>query len=315
MNKSKMLTDGALLTAIFVVIQIIALFIPIIALVSVFLLPIPFILFSYRYSWKPTLIMFAAVLILTALFATAASIPVTLIAAFGGMMIGTAIHSKSSAYETWARGTVGFVVGLLLSLLIMEVAFDINFAETFEKKINESIELSKGVMGQFGGEITEQAEAQFQFIEDQLAVMKDLLPIMLVILGLFLALVSEWIGFKVINRMEGKQLKFPPFRSLRFPVAIVWIYFFAIIATLFQPEPGSIVYLVAQNVLILAGFFMIIQGFSFIFFYTHHKNLTKAVPVIFIILILFFSVILLPFVRILGIIDIGFGLRNWVAKK
>ncbi|WP_284140645.1 YybS family protein [Virgibacillus sp. LDC-1] len=313
MNQSKKITDGALLTAIFVVLMLLWWYFSFFSVITVFLLPIPFIIFSYRYDWKPSLLMFVAAAVITMLFATVISIPITLLAAAGGIMIGTAMHHRASPYEAWARGTVGFVIGMLFSFLFSQIVFQINFTAEFDNMIQQSMQMSRDMMQQLG--VEDQIEGQIELLEQQFLMVKNLIPVMFVVMSMLFALVSQWLSYKLINRIEKKTYQFPPFRMLRFPVAIVWIYFVAMIVSFFQPDPNGILFLGVQNVLMLAGFFMVIQGLSFVFFYAHEKKLTKAIPILLIVFIVIIPFILLPLVRILGIIDIGFRLRERVSKK
>ncbi|MFZ3577694.1 YybS family protein [Virgibacillus sp. DJP39] len=311
MDKSKSLTNGALLTAIYIVLLLIASFVPIISLVAVFLLPIPFIVFSYRFGWKQSITMFIASVILSSLFATIFSIPVTILMGLGGIMLGSAMRKKLSPYETMARGTLGFIVGLLCLFSISQFAFDVNLVEEIDQMTEQSLQMSKSFMEQLGlgGQ-----EDQFELLQQQANMLMDLIPVGVVSLAIILAFISQWFGYKIINRLDKKQLSFPPFRELRMPVSLVWVYFFALILTLIGFDPSSIFYHAVNNALVLAGLLMTVQGFSFIFFYAFQKNKSKALPVICVIVTLLFPFLLLYLVRILGIIDIGFRLRDRITK-
>ncbi|WP_404450716.1 YybS family protein [Virgibacillus necropolis] len=312
MNRSKILTDGALLTAIYIILLLMSVFVPLIEIIAIFLLPIPFIIFAYRYDWKPSLIMFAASILLSSLFATVFSIPITILMGLGGIMIGGAMHKKLTPYETWARGMFGFIIGLLFTFLISQLVFNVNWVSEINTMIDESVQMSKFLMEQVG--LSGQSGEQLEIMKQQANMLKDLIPVGVASVAILLAFVSQWIGYKVINRLEKKKFAFPPFRDLRFPVSLVWIYFFAVILTMFEYDPSSAFYHAINNVLVLAGLLMTLQGFSFIFFYAHQKNKSKAFPIICVIVTLLFSFILLYLVRILGIIDIGFRLRDRISK-
>lgn len=311
MNRSKVLTDGALLTAIYVVLLLISVFIPLISIVAMFALPVPFVVFAYRYGWKPALIMFIAAILFSLLFATILSIPTTVLMGLGGIMIGGAMHKQLTVYETWLRGALGFVVGLLFIFVISQFLFNINLIEELNSMIDESMQMSKNLMELIGLEVQED---QVALLEQQVNMVKDLIPVAVAFVAILLAFISQWISYKVINRLEKKKFFFPPFKDLRFPVSLVWVYFFALIFMLFDLDPTSAFYHALNNVLVLAGLLMTIQGFSFIFFYASHNNWSKAIPVIIVVVSLLFSFLLLYLVRILGIIDIGFRLRDRISK-
>ncbi|WP_163969294.1 YybS family protein [Oceanobacillus halotolerans] len=313
MNASKKLTDGALLTGIYIVLLLISTFVPVISIFSIFLLPIPFIIYASKYDWKPSFLMLTVATILSLIFATIFSLPMTILAGLGGIMIGIAIHHNISPYETWARGTVGFIAGLLFVFLFSQVIFQVNWMEELDQTIQESMEMSRSTLEQFG--LGEQTEEQFEIIEEQMMFIKDLVPFAIAVIAIILALVSQWFSYKILNRIENRQLAFPPFRQLRMPISLIWIYFFALILSFFSLEPSSTLYLGVTNVLMLAGMFMTIQGFSFIFFYAHHKKISKALPIGIVVATVLLPFVLLYLVRLVGIIDIGFGLRDRIAKQ
>src|SRR5699024_7742276 len=106
MNKSKQLTEDALLTAVYIVMLLIVFFIPVIQLVVIFVFLVPFAIYVAHHGWKPSIVMAFVALLLTAMFATIVSLPMTLLSAIGGIVIGNGMHRKKNAYDTWARGTV-----------------------------------------------------------------------------------------------------------------------------------------------------------------------------------------------------------------
>ncbi|QGS69831.1 DUF2232 domain-containing protein [Oceanobacillus sp. 143] len=70
------------------VIMLLSIFIPIFSI----LLPIPFILYSAKYDWKPTLLMFVVAILLAVIFTTILSLPTVVLMGLGGIMIGNAIY-------------------------------------------------------------------------------------------------------------------------------------------------------------------------------------------------------------------------------
>ena len=313
MNQSKQITDGALLIGVFIVLLLIAMFVPAAILVAIFLLPVPFVLYASRYDWKPSLLMFAVAILFTLLFATYLSLPITILVGIAGIMIGSAIHHGLSPYETWGRGAIGFIAGLVLVFLFMQFILQVNLINVLNEMFDESMEMSQDIIGQFG--LANQAEDQLALIQEQMSMVMDLIPVGLAFVAIALAFITQWVSYKVMNRLENKQLKFPPFRSLRFPAAIIWVYFVALLFTFVDLDPNGVFYLAVVNIMSLAGLIMTIQGLSFIFFYTNHKKWPKAIPVISVILTLLLPFLFLYFVRILGIIDIGFGLRDRIAQS
>lgn len=317
MKDSNVIKDGALLVIVYIVLLVLSLFIPVLIMPGVLIMPIPFIMFSSKYDWKQSLGMLLAALILSMFLIIEVSLPLTMLVGLGGIMIGTAMYQNLSAYETWARGSLGFVAGLLFIFIFMQFAMQINIATELNLLLQESLQTSKDVLEQFG--LGGQAEEQVEIMEEQILLLTHLIPAGIAIVAIALSFLSQWIGYKVINRFNDQKYSFPPIRKLRFPTLLIWIYFFALIFTFVDLEPNSILYLVVHNVLTLIGVLIAIQGLSFVFFYAHHKKWRKTLPIITLILTLLLPFLLLNLIRIVGIIDIGFGLRdrliNADAKK
>lgn len=212
-----------------------------------------------------------------------------------------------------ARGTLGFIIGLLFIFAFSQVVFSVNLVNELKVIITDSMDMSASIMEQFGA--SGQTEQMEELLLQQVNMLIELLPVGLALTAIVLAFLSQWISYKFINRLEKKQLRFPPFRNLRFPTSILWIYFFALFISFFDLNPAGIYYTAVHNLLALTGLLMALQGFSFIFLYTYHKKITKAVPIFIVVITLLFPTFLLYFVRILGIIDIGFRLRERLTSK
>src|SRR5690625_2617710 len=158
MNQSRKITDGALLTAVYVVLLLLVIFIPFFISFGVFILSIPFIIYAAKYNWKPSLIMFSVAILLSFVFATIVSLPLTLLAGIGGIAIGSTMSMNLSAYEVWARGTLGFIVGFVLVVLILQFVLNINIYAEMDIIIEESINMMKTIIDQFdfGAEVENQ---------------------------------------------------------------------------------------------------------------------------------------------------------------
>lgn len=313
MNQSKKLTDGALLTVIFIILLSVAIFVPGALLILIFVLPLPFIIYAYRYDWQPSLIMFGAAILFALFFVSIISLPLTVLAGLGGIMTGAAAHRKLSAYETLGRGTLGFITGLLFIYLFVVAFLGVNIANEIDTMMEESLEMSQGIMAEFGfPELTEQ---DLEPITTQLSMIKDLIPVGIAMFSIIIAFLSQWLSYKFLNRVEKTQLYFPAFRDLRLPVAIIWIYFITLIVMLMDLDPNSSIFLVANNVHSLVGIFIVIQGISFMFFMTHQKKWSNALPIVGVIMTLVLPFLFINLVRILGIIDIGFGIRDRYLKE
>lgn len=309
MMGSKQITDGALMTGVYLIMLLINVFVPFVGILVFFALPVPFIIYSYRHGFKPGVFMVLTAIILSLLVATIYSLPITLMAGVGGLFIGLSLNKERSAYETLAVGTVGFLLGLVSVFLVTQMLFGVNWIDEINTMLDESFAMTEGMMDSFIGE-NEATEEQMQALQEQVQQFPDIIPSLFAIMALGLAFISQLLSYKILNRMEQKKLKFAKFRDFKLPTSILWYYFFGMIFTWINTDTESMVYLAAINIFIVTGLLIALQGFAFIFYYTHVKKLSKAIPVVTIILTILLPTVLLYLVRILGIIDLGFSLRN-----
>lgn len=311
MKEANKITEGALLTAVYIVLLLVVVFVPFMFFIGLLILPVPFIVYAERYGARPTIIMFFVTVALTLLFATFVLLPITLLAGLGGTVIGTALHRGRKPYETWARGTIGYIVAMIIITALLQFALNINIYDQSVQMVEESLDMTKSMMATFNLNVEQMDE--FALIEEQMRSFPDLLPASIAISSIFLALASMWFSFKAINAVRQKNLSFPPFRDFSLPKGIIWLYLVALFATLFIKDTEDTIYIAALNASMLIMTLLIIQGFSFLFFYGNHKEWPRYLPVLILVLSLLIPFISMLIIRFVGIIDILFDLKGKVA--
>jgi uncharacterized protein YybS (DUF2232 family) len=146
-------------------------------------------------------------------------------------------------------------------------------------------------------------------LEEAFELMPLLMPTVIVFVGLLLAFITQYISAKILTRLRFQVEKWPPFRNIQLPKSLIWYYLLSMVAMLFPLDKDSVTFLAVFNLFHILQILMIFQGLSFIFFYCYQKNLSKGIPII-ISVLCFLLPFVLFFVRIIGIIDLGFNLRN-----
>src|SRR5699024_9245474 len=107
-----------------------------------------------------------------------------------------------------------------------------------------------------------------------------------------------------------QQFRFPPFHQLKFPILVFWIYFIAFFMVLIDMDQDGMLFIAVQNIHMLAGILLIIQGFSIRYYYRHHKHHSTTLTIMSIILAVIVAPLVLPLIRIIGIIDMASSLRK-----
>lgn len=306
----KKMKEGAVLGIIYLILMTLTLLIPSIEMITLFILPIPFVVFASRYGVKSSIIFGFVVVMSTVLLTLTIfmiSLPLTLLSILGGTMIGIGINAKLHPYETWMRGTLGVTAGLILLLLLIEVVADISIADQLKEMIQESVDTSQVLVESLGFALSSE---NLQEVQEQMLIIIDILPAMLLLFAIGFAFITQWISYQAINWRTKSELRFPLFRSFLLPKSVLWLYFIAILISWFNLDPTTALAIIILNVTILLGALFSLQGFSFILFYAKRKKLPKIVPVLIIIVSIMILPVAIYLVRMLGIIDVGFMLRK-----
>lgn len=314
MNQSRKLTEGAIFAAIYMGLMLAAA-IPILSILTMFLLPVPFVMYASKHGVKPGLLVLTVTSLLTIMFFTILTLPMTLLMGAGGLLIGHGIYKKRSVYETWAYGILGFIGGLLFTIAFMQIFLSVNFISEVETIATEQVGSYVSIIESAGMADTNPDINLEEMLTEQIKFIMNLVPAFLALLAIILAFLVQWVSYKIINRVDKQKYRFPPFRMLRLPSSIIWLYLIVILVSLFNLDPAGMFSVGIQNALFILEILLVVQGFSFLFYFADHKKWTKAIPIMSIVITILFPVFLLYFVRILGIIDIGFNLRDRLEKK
>ncbi|QGH36855.1 DUF2232 domain-containing protein [Gracilibacillus salitolerans] len=310
MDQQPVRKDFYIYLGIFLLLLLVTILIPFLQVVTLFLLPIPVILLMKNYPIKWAIVGILILLSFSLFVVPVFSFPITLLALLSGVLIGWSIKQEQHPYETWAKGTAGFVLGLTLIYAYIEVVLQFSIMDAFESAMDDSLQMTEDLFQAIG-----MGQQDFDLIREELMNMLQLMPVILVVVSMAFAIVTQWVCYKVINKVQQESYYFPPFRSFNLPKIFLWIYFFMLlISFLVMGDYSSMASVIIWNVYHLTGILMALQGLAFVFFYSHVKKQSLALPVISILFIIFFPFMGLYLIRILGIIDLGFELRKRMAK-
>lgn len=309
---AKRLTEGALLLAVFTVLLLITLYVPILSIIVNLFLALPFIFFSAKNKWSHSIVFLFASLFISMIFGTVLAIPLALSYGLTGVVIGYLIREGKSRIAAFIGGTITFLVTLVLEYVAAIILFEMNFIKEaivlFEESLDQSLQMLEA-LGQTPNEmVIEQFEASLQLLE-------TLMPSLFVLASLFIVFFIQLVSLPIVSRFGIKVPKWPPLKDMKLPKSLIWYYLAVLVASLFiNVEQQDYWYSAILNLSFILQNCMLLQGVFFIFFFSHEKKISKAVPIITTVL-MFFIPILLYIVRILGIIDLGFDLRKRLEKK
>ncbi|MED3570956.1 YybS family protein [Cytobacillus praedii] len=312
MKNAHKLTEGALCLAVFAILILMTIYIPVLGIVTNLFLAVPFILFAAKNTRMNSFVFLIAAIILSVLVGTILALPLTLSYGASGLVIGYFIQLKKSRMSTFVTATLVFLIALLVQYAASVVFFKMNLIEEFIQMMKESLDQSVAIVEALGqkvdGTVLDRFDAFIKMIE-------TLTPSLFVMTSIVAVLLIELVSFPIVKRFGVNLQQRTSLKELTLPKSILWYYLVIMLASfILKPEEGDYWYLALVNLSFILQLCMVVQGIAFLFYICDMKGIHKAVPIIATVFT-FFPPILLPIVRILGIIDLGFELRKRFESK
>lgn len=309
MKQTRLITDAAILLAIFTVLLAMSIYLPFIGVVAIFFLSTPFILFIYRHHIKAAWFMLAGALIASLLLGPFLALPLAVMYGLAGISMGY-FYKKQQPLMALVFGTLSFLVGTLFTYIGSIVLLNVNVFTDLIDEMKHSLRETANILSSLGQEVPNEAVDQ---MVSQFDLISMLIPTLIVISSFIFAILTHIVNRPILKRLKLEYTPLKPFREWRLPKSIIWYYLVVILVQFMNIEKGSFLFVAVINVAIILQLLLLVQGLSFIFYYSHLKNQSKWLPSIAVVI----AIIAYPvqeFIRILGIIDLGFDLRGRLKR-
>jgi uncharacterized protein YybS (DUF2232 family) len=305
------LTEGAILLAVFAVLLLITLYIPILGTIVTLVLALPFILFAAKNKRSSLLVFLVASVLISLIVGTFLAVPLTLAFGMTGLVLGDFIREKRSRGAAFIAGTLMFLLNLIIQYGVSIFFFKVDFIKDSITMLRESVEQAQSMLNALGQNANTPALEQFNTGIDML---QSLIPSIFVMGSIMVVFIIQLISMPIIKRLGVEVNTSGEFKDLLLPRSLFYYFLIAMVASMvLNPESGSYLYLAVTNITFILQFLLMIQGLSFVWFISSLKGLPKAVPII-VTVVVFLIPIFLYIVWILGIIDLGLDVRKRLVK-
>ncbi|MBE7125318.1 YybS family protein [Bacillus mycoides] len=311
MKNTKFITEGAALLAIYAMLLLISMYVPILGKVVTFALPLPFILLTIRYRLSNAFIVFTAALFITVIVSQPMNLVKTTMFGLIGIVLGYMYKKRKKPVETLMAGTLVYLIGIMLIYVASIKFFNIDLMKQMQNMFNESMAQSEKIVTAAGMPISKEQKELFTQFND---VLQTLFPSLLVMVSVCFSWITVMISGSVLRKLKHDVIPWPKFKDIQLPKSIVWYYvIFILLSTFIKVEPTSYLHMVFSNLYVIFALLLVLQGLIFIAFIVHSKGFTKGVPIISFIVCMFIPM-MFPLVTILGIIDLGISLRSKIGE-
>lgn len=298
--------------SIFSVMMLFYLYVPLLSIIFFLAAPIPIILYTIRHGLKKGIAAGAIGIVISFLIGSMAGLMSAPILIAAGLGMGV-FYSRRQPGNAIITGALIYLFSFLISFVVSVQLFQIDIMSIAKESIEQMMPMVESVLKQSGASEKDIAKQLKQFKEMQDMALSAL-PVALLIAVTLMAFVNHWFVRPLLKRFVSDMPLLKKFKDMRLPKSMVWYYLLTLLLMLIQTEKGSFLWLVQTSAFQILFILVLIQGFSFLFYYCHEKNISKAVPIFAIVLTVFFPPIGV-IVRIIGIADIGFDLREKVKNK
>jgi len=308
---TRRLTEGAMVSGIYAVLLLLSYFTPL-GVVSTLVLPVPFLVYAARHRAGDLVAVVTVCTLLTVILVGLPSVFLPLWSGLTGGVMGTVYRLRREAYLAFSAGMVATLVSFLCMLVIMNLFFSVNMLQDLRQAMEESLRMTQSWLESMGLDVPE---------NPQLAQLPDMLvrmfPFLLFFSSATVSLLTHWIGGTVLRRLGTSAPRLPAFHTWRFPRLLLFLYL-PVLLYLLIPPSSRVAALEPVLINLQAAFevLFIIQGLSFVFFLAKARNLHKSVPVLAVVGLILppFSLLFSLVLSILGIVDVGFPLRERISS-
>ncbi|MHA7107999.1 YybS family protein [Bacillus sp. C-3-6] len=311
MKQTKFITEGAALLAIYAILLLISMYVPILGTVVTFALPLPFILLTIRHKLSNVLVIFVAALFVTIIVSQPMNLVKTTMFGLIGIVLGYMYKTRKKPVEILIAGTLAYLIGFVLIYVASIKFFNIDIMKQMQSVFSESMVQSEKIVSAIGMPISKEQKELLTQMND---ILQSLFPSILVLVSVCFSWITVIISGSVLKKLKHDIIPWPKFKDIQLPKSIVWYYvIFILLATFIKVEPTSYLYMIFSNIYVIFALLLVLQGLTFISFLAYRTGFTKGVPIISFIVCMFIPM-LFPLVTILGIIDLGISLRSKIGE-
>ena len=304
------LTESGLLTALSVVLALMAVYLPFIGFLLVLFWPLPLVVLVVRHGLRwGVMATVAAGILMGVLVEPMLSLRLVVAFAPAGLLLGWAFAKGLSGVRTFLLTLLAAIAGQAAAVGLLLLVTDVNplvmQVEVLQSSFDSSLQLYEE-MGVSGEELARTRED----IEQGLKMLNYLFPLVFILMGLFYAVAAYVAGGKVLKRLGHRVSQFPPFHEWRLPQFFLYLFGFALVG-LYWGGTREIAWLyqLSLNANVLAIMAGLLQGIVLVHCLLRHYRVS-----LFLRLVLYVFIIMNPFLAqvtaMTGLIDMLFDYRR-----
>ena len=316
-TRTRSLTEGGILAAVMVVLGVVAVYVPFLGILAVLLWPLPAAILIVRHGlrWGVMAVLVAALLTAVLIEPT---IGLRLAVAFGpvGLALGAGYRCAHSATRIV---TTTMAVSIAAKFAGLAIVFFLTGMEPFSGQLaamEDSFGQASAMYESLGMSEAQIAAARDTFMQN-IAMVRLLLPLVVVTMGLLDTMANFWALGKLLARIGQPVPSLPPFREWRLPSAFLYLFAFSLLGMYWgSTRDLTLLYQVSLNFNMATTLAGLIEGAALYEYVTRRYGWPRLVTTLALFFILFSS-FLMPILVFTGLLDTVFDYRKryWRESK
>ena len=281
------LTESGLLTALSVVLALMAVYLPFIGFLLVLFWPLPLIVLVVRHGLRWGIMATAAAGILVGLLVEPL-LSLRLVVAFApaGLLLGWAFAQGWPGVRSFMLTLLAAIAGQLAAVGLLLLVTDVNPLAMQVELLQSSFDSTFQVYENLGMNEADLAQARSD-IEQGMKMLNYLFPLVFILMGLLYAAAAYISGSKVLRRLGHSVPQFPAIHEWRLPQGFLYLFGFALVG-LYWGGTRQIMWLYqlslnANALAIIAG---LVQGLVLVHCLFRHFKVKLFLRIVFYVFIL-----------------------------
>ncbi|MGD8190538.1 YybS family protein [Brevibacillus ginsengisoli] len=306
-NRTRQLAENAIMLGIATVFLLLATYTLLGGLVLM-IIPIPFILLARQRALRDMLFIIATFGLLSLIISGPFMILPAVMLATVGLVMGYLYQKKKTAIPAVLGGAGAMLLTIISFLVISIYGLNVDIVGQLKQVITE---VEAMPIPSLPANMT---EAQYRdFIEKNFEMMISLFPASIMMTSFMVSGLNHWMSRIITKRLGSPIPALKPFREWSLPRSLIYYYFLTLLFMMlfYQSVSGTFYGKAILNLRFVLEILFTIQGLSFCFFWFHIKGWNKFTW----LLIVFIFTPLNTILSLLGIFDLGIGLRNRIERR
>lgn len=275
---------------------------------TVFLLIVPGVVLFSSLPFKGFLVHVIPVLLIIALQDVYLLLP-AIYFLIPALLMGRIYKKGAPAFQALMTGTGVILAELLVVLLIATYTFGFDLSQYLRDQAAISANLVQQILS--GNPMLPGMNWTAEDTQRLGTMMIGKVPYVLILTSFLLAVITHALARPALSSLDVPVRKMKPAREWRLPRALIWYYLLAIVFEwMAMSSDSSWVQAVAVSMLPLIHACFIIQTIGFIYFWTHSRKMSPVIALLLSLVVLVFQPL-----RIIGIIDLAFPLREAITRS